>query len=126
MADKLGKSSKASKLRKLRIKKGDEVLVIAGKDKGRKGSVTKIFRNGEKIRVLVDGVNSVKKHVKPNPQANEPGGIKTEERPIDVSNVMLLNVATDKGDRVGFRTLEDGTKVRYFKSTSEVVDFDNN
>jgi len=103
----------------LRIKKGDEVVVIAGKDKGRKGTVNRVFDDG---RVLVDNVNTVKKHQKPNPQAGVAGGILEKEAPIHVSNVMLFNPATGRGDRVGYRTLEDGRKVRYFKSNGEVVD----
>lgn len=103
----------------LRIKKGDEVFVITGKDKGRKGTVNRVFDDG---RVLVDNVNMVKKHQKPNPQAGVAGGILEKEAPIHASNVMLFNPATGRGDRVGYRTLEDGRKVRYFKSNGEVVD----
>jgi len=103
----------------LRIKKGDEVVVIAGKDKGRKGTVNRVFDDG---RVLVDNVNTVKKHQKPNPQAGVAGGILEKEAPIHVSNVMLFNPATGRGDRVGYKTLEDGRKVRYYKSNGEVVD----
>jgi large subunit ribosomal protein L24 len=103
----------------LRIKKGDEVVVIAGKDKGRKGTVNRVFDDG---RVLVDNVNMVKKHQKPNPQAGVAGGILEKEAPIHASNVMLFNPATGRGDRVGYKTLEDGRKVRYYKSNGEVVD----
>ncbi|MCG6867529.1 MAG: 50S ribosomal protein L24 [Gammaproteobacteria bacterium] len=103
----------------LRIKKGDEVVVITGKDKGRKGTVNRVFDDG---RVLVDNVNMVKKHQKPNPQAGVAGGILEKEAPIHASNVMLFNPATGRGDRVGYKTLEDGRKVRYFKSNGEVVD----
>lgn len=103
----------------LRIKKGDEVVVVAGKDKGRKGTVNRVFGNG---RVLVDNVNMVKKHQKPNPQAGVAGGIIEKEAPIHGSNVMLFNPATGRGDRVGFKTLDDGRKVRFFKSNGEVVD----
>jgi large subunit ribosomal protein L24 len=101
-----------------RIKKGDEVVVIAGKDKGRRGVVLSI----DEDRVLVEGVNVVKKHQKPNPNAGVPGGIIDQERSIHQSNVMLYNPTADKGDRIGIRTLEDGTKVRFFKSNNEVVD----
>jgi large subunit ribosomal protein L24 len=101
-----------------RIKKGDEVIVMAGKDKGRRGTVLSV----DEDRVLVDGVNVVKKHQKPNPNAGIQGGIVDQERPIHASNVMLYNPVTEKGDRVGIRTLEDGRKVRYFKSNNEVVD----
>ncbi|MEA3412298.1 MAG: 50S ribosomal protein L24 [Pseudomonadota bacterium] len=103
----------------LRIKKGDEVVVIAGKDKGRRGTVNRVLETG---RVLVDNVNMVKKHQKPNPQAGVAGGILEKEAPIHASNVMLFNPATGKGDRVGYRTLEDGRKVRYYKSNGEVID----
>jgi large subunit ribosomal protein L24 len=103
----------------LRIKKGDEVVVITGKDEGRKGTVNRVFDDG---RVLVDNVNMVKKHQKPNPQAGVAGGILDKEAPIHASNVMLFNPATGRGDRVGYKTLEDGRKVRYFKSNGEVVD----
>ena len=102
-----------------RIRKGDEVIVIAGKDKGRRGNVTRVLDNG---RVLVENVNLVKKHQKPNPNAGVPGGIIEREASLDISNVMLFNAATGKGDRVGIRTLGDGRRVRYFKSNGEVVD----
>jgi large subunit ribosomal protein L24 len=102
-----------------RIKKGDEVVVIAGKDKGKRGAVVRIYDDG---RVLVENVNIVKKHQKGNPQAGQPGGIISKEMPVDISNVMVLNPQTDKGDRIGFKTLTDGKKVRYFKSNNEVLD----
>ena len=97
-----------------RIKKGDEVIVITGKDKGRRGTVISVDEIED--RVLVEGVNVVKKHQKGNPNDGTPGGIIDEERAVHVSNVMLFNPAIDKGDRVGFKTLEDGRKVRFFKS----------
>ena len=102
-----------------KIKKGDEIIVTAGKDKGRRGNVISLL-DGEKI--LVEGVNLVKKHAKPNPMKGQEGGIVTKEMPLDRSNVMLFNPATNKGDRVGIKTLDDGKKVRYFKSNNEVVD----
>ncbi len=102
-----------------RIRQGDEVVVIAGKDKGKRGSVTRVMPDG---RLVVSDVNMVKRHTKPNPNRGVPGGIVEKEMPIDASNIMLFNPQTSKGDRVGFRTLEDGKKVRYFKSTNEVVD----
>jgi len=102
-----------------KIRKGDEVVIIAGKDKGRRGSVLKVL---EKDRVLVENVNMVKKHQRPNPNANITGGIVDKEMPIHISNVMLYNPVTKKGDRVGLRKLEDGRKVRFFKSNNEVVD----
>lgn len=102
-----------------KIRKGDEVIVIAGKDKGRRGTVTKVIANS---KVIVDNLNMVKKHLKPNPTKGITGGIMDKEMPIHVSNVMLFNPATGKGGRTGFKFLEDGRKVRYFKSTKEVVD----
>ncbi len=101
-----------------KIKKNDTVIVIAGKDKGRTGSVTKIV--GE--RAYVDGINMVKKHQKPNPQANVQGGIIEKEAPIQLSNIAILNPETNKADRVGFKILNDGKKVRFYKSTNEVID----
>ncbi|MEO7385769.1 MAG: 50S ribosomal protein L24 [Gammaproteobacteria bacterium] len=101
-----------------RIRKNDQVIVITGRDKGRKGAVTRI--DGE--RVWVENVNVVKRHQKPNPAKGLQGGIVEKEMSLHISNVALLNTTTDKGDRVGFRTLEDGRKVRYFKSNKEVVD----
>ncbi len=102
-----------------RIKKDDEVIVIAGRDKGKRGNVLKILEND---RVLVDNVNLVKKHVRGNPNKGESGGIIDKEAAIHASNLALYNPATQKGERVGFKTLEDGRKVRYFKSNQEVVD----
>ncbi len=102
-----------------KIKKGDEVIVIAGRSKGQWGNVLKRLEDG---RLLVENVNIVKKHVKGNPRSGEKGGIIDKEAPIQISNVMLFNPHAQKGDRVGFKTLEDGRKVRYFKSDGEVVD----
>ena len=102
-----------------RIKQGDEVIVIAGRSKGQRGNVLKVMSDG---RLLVNNVNTVKKHVKPNPQTEEKGGIKTQEAPINASNVMLYNPASGKGERVGFKVLENGRKVRVFKSNGEAVD----
>ena len=102
-----------------RIKKGDDVVVIAGRDKGKRGNVLSVMPDG---RLVVSDVNMVKRHTKPNPNRGVPGGIIEKEMPIDPSNIMLFNPQTSKGDRVGFKTLEDGRKVRYFKSTDEVVD----
>jgi large subunit ribosomal protein L24 len=103
-----------------KIRKGDEVIIIAGKDKGKKGLVQEVLLKGKKL--LVEGINMVKKHVKANPNAGDRGGIVLKALPIQGSNVMLYNPATEKGSRVGIRILEDGRKVRYFKSTDEVVD----
>lgn len=102
-----------------RIKRGDEVIVIAGKDKDRRGSVIRLVGTE---RVLIEGVNLIKKHTKPNPNRGVAGGIVEREAPIHISNVMLYNPVTEKGDRIGFRVLDDGRKVRYFKSNDEVVD----
>ncbi|HMV04781.1 MAG TPA: 50S ribosomal protein L24 [Accumulibacter sp.] len=101
-----------------RIRKGDDVVVIAGKDKGKRGTV---IRRTDAEHVVVEGLNRVKKHLKPNPVKGVVGGIVEKEMPLHVSNVMLYNPATRKADRVGFRTLEDGRKVRYFKSNGEVL-----
>lgn len=102
-----------------RIRKGDQVVVISGKDKGRKGTVLNVVADD---RILVESINMVKKHAKPNPMQGIEGGIVEQEMPLDISNVMLFNPVTNKGDRVGFKILEDGRKVRYFKSNGEVVD----
>jgi|SRR5690242_3878920 large subunit ribosomal protein L24 len=102
-----------------RIKKGDEVVVITGKDKGRRGAVLKVL---EEDRIIVENVNMVKKHTRPNPNAGVTGGIVDKEMPIHLSNVMLFNPVTKKGDRIGFRKLEDGRQVRFFRSNKEVVD----
>ena len=102
-----------------RIRKGDDVIVITGQDKGRRGTITAVRDDG---RLIVEGVNMVKRHVRGNPMTGESGGIVEKEAPIQASNVMLFNAATGKGDRVGVRLLDDGRKVRYFKSTDEVVD----
>tara|TARA_Y100001933_G_scaffold249420_1_gene284406 strand:+ start:74 stop:391 length:318 start_codon:yes stop_codon:yes gene_type:complete len=102
-----------------RIRKGDEVIVIAGRSKGQRGHVLKVLGNE---RLLVENVNMIKRHTKPDPQRQQPGGIVEREAPIHTSNVMLYNPATDQGDRVGFKVLDDGRKVRVFRSTGEVVD----
>jgi large subunit ribosomal protein L24 len=102
-----------------RIKKGDQVIVVAGKDKGRRGNVLRVEPSG---RVVVENLNVAKKHQRPNPQKNVPGGIVEQEKSLDESNVMLFNPTTQKADRVGFRRLSDGRKVRFFKSNGEVVD----
>lgn len=102
-----------------RIRKGDEVIVIAGRSKGQRGHVLRVLQHD---RLLVENVNMVKRHTKPDPQRQQPGGIIEREAPIHRSNVMLYNPATDQGDRVGFKVLEDGRKVRVFRSTGEVVD----
>jgi len=101
-----------------RIKKGDQIIVISGKDKGRQGTVL----NVDEDSILVETINMAKKHTKANPMAGVEGGIVEKEMPMNISNVMLFNPMTNKGDRIGFKTLEDGRKVRYFKSNGEVVD----
>jgi large subunit ribosomal protein L24 len=101
-----------------KIKKGDEVVIIAGRDKGKRGTVNSRVNE---THLMVEGVNLVKKHQKPNPMKGVTGGVIEKSMPIDQSNLMLLNPATGKGDRVGFRVLEDGTKVRVFKSNGEQV-----
>ena len=102
-----------------KIRKGDDVIVRTGKDKGKSGRVTKILK-GDKV--LVEGINQVKKNQKPNPNAGVSGGIIVKDMPINISNIGLYNPETKKADRVGFKILEDGKKVRYFKSTNEIVD----
>lgn len=105
-----------------RIRKGDEVVLIAGKDRGRRGTVSEIRKDG---RVVVEGLNLAKKHIKPDPNQGIAGGIEDREMPLHVSNVMLYNPASERGERVGFKYLGEGAerrKVRYFKSTGEVVD----
>ncbi|TCO82291.1 LSU ribosomal protein L24P [Plasticicumulans lactativorans] len=102
-----------------KIRKGDEVIIVAGKDKGRTGKVIRVTADE---RVFVEGVNMIKKHAKPNPTRGVAGGIIEREASLHVSNVALFNPATKCADRVGFRILDDGRKVRYFKSNNEIVD----
>ena len=102
-----------------KICKNDDVVVISGKDKGRRGKVSKVLSNG---KVLVQGINIAKKHQKGNPNAGVTGGIVDKELPLAISNVMVVNPVTGKGDRIGIRTLEDGKKVRFFKSNDEQVE----
>ena len=101
-----------------RIRKGDQVIVTAGKDKGKKGEVVRVA--GDKV--VIANINIIKRHTKPNPQAGQPGGVIEREAPIHISNVMLFNPATGKGERVGFKVLEDGRKLRVFRSSGEAVD----
>ena len=102
-----------------KIRKGDEIIVITGKDKGKQGTVLNIL---ERDRILVENINVAKRHTKPNPQKGVAGGIVEKEMPLHVSNIALFNPVTQKGDKVGIKTLEDDSKVRYFKSNGEVVD----
>lgn len=102
-----------------KIKKGDLIIVIAGRDKGKKGAVLAVLSNN---KLEVEGINTVKKHVKANPNTGERGGIIIKTQPIDRSNVMLYDTTSEKGSRVGIKVLDDGRKVRYFISTDEVVD----
>ena len=101
----------------LKIKRDDEVIVLAGKDKGKRGTVRSVLPNS---KLIVSGVNMIKKHTKPNPQAGIAGGIVEKEAPLQGSNIAIYNAATSKADRVGFR-VEDGKKVRFFKSNNELI-----
>jgi large subunit ribosomal protein L24 len=101
-----------------RIKKGDQVVVITGKDKGRQGEVTHV----EGDRVVVSNVNMIKRHTKPNPQTGVAGGVVEREASVHISNVQIFNPATGKGERVGFKVLEDGRKLRVFRSSGEALD----
>jgi len=101
-----------------KIKRDDEVIVIAGRDKGKRGTVRKVLNDG---RLIVAGVQMIKKHQKPNPQLGVAGGIVEKEAAIQTSNVAIFNPSTQKADRVGFKVLEDGTKIRVFKSSGEAI-----
>ena len=102
-----------------KIRKGDNVVVLSGRDKGRRGAVLKVLEGDQ---VIVEGINKVKKHTRANPQTNSPGGIVDKEMPIPMGKVALWNPSAKKGDRVGFKTLADGKKVRFFKSNGEMID----
>ncbi len=102
-----------------KIRKGDQVVVTTGKDKGKRGTVVRVLPT-EKL--IVEGINVVKRHTKPNPTLGKPGGIVQQEAPLHISNIAIFNPITSKPDRVGIKTLEDGRKVRFFKSNNEVVD----
>ena len=102
-----------------KIRKGDQVVVLSGRDKGRKGAVLQVLGDG---RVVIESINRVKKHQKPNPQANKQGGIIEKEMPLPVSKVAIWNPSAKKGDRVGIKTLADGKRVRFFKSNGEMLD----
>ncbi len=102
-----------------RIRKGDQVVVLSGRDKGRKGAVLEVLGDGQ---VVVEGVNLAKRHTKPNPQANKPGGIIEKAMPMPASKVGLWNPSSKKADRVGIKTLSDGKRVRFFKSNGEMLD----
>ncbi|PID61314.1 MAG: 50S ribosomal protein L24 [Gammaproteobacteria bacterium] len=101
-----------------RIKQGDDVIVLVGKDKGRRGKVERVMGD----RVIVDGVNLIKKHVRGNPQVGDPGGIQSKEASIHISNVALFNPATKKGGRIGYRTDDNGNKIRFFRADDSAVD----
>lgn len=107
-----------------KIKKGDEVIITTGKDKGKRGKVVQVIArlNGLSRKVVVEGANLIKKHVRPNPNSGIEGGIIAKEAAVDISNVALFNPKTQQADRVGIKTLADGRKVRYFKSNDEIVD----
>jgi large subunit ribosomal protein L24 len=102
-----------------KIRKGDEVIVKTGKSKGQRGTVLEVFEDG---RVLVEGVNVFKKHVKPNPNVGEPGGILDKAMPVDHSNLMVFNPKSQQGERVGFNIKDDGSKIRVFKQSGDIVD----
>ena len=102
-----------------KIRKGDKVVVLAGRDKGKQGTVLRVF---EDSRVLVENVNMIKRHTKPNPNKGVTGGIIDREAPIHASNIALFNPATGKGERVGMRVMQDGSKVRFFRKSGEVAD----
>ena len=102
-----------------KIRKGDNVVVLSGRDKGRRGTVLRVFAAGQ---ALVEGINKVKRHTRANPQTNTPGGIVEKEMPIQYSNVAVFNVSTQKADRVGYKLLDDGRKVRIYKSSGEMID----
>jgi len=102
-----------------KIHKGDKVVVTAGRDKGKQGTVVRVLEND---RLVVETINMVKRHTKPNPNKGVAGGIIDQESPIHISNVMLVNPATGKGERIGYKTLEDGRKVRFFRKSGEVAD----
>ena len=108
-----------------KLKSGDKVVVIAGRDKGKHGTILRVV-NGKCVRkglrVIVEGINLVKKHTKANPSKERPGGIMQKEASLHISNVAILNIATNKADKVGFKMLQDGSKVRFFKSNGEVID----
>jgi large subunit ribosomal protein L24 len=101
-----------------KIRKGDNVVVIAGKDKGKRGDVARYVDDSH---VIVNGVNTVRRHTKPNPMKNQPGGIVSKEAPIHISNVAIWNPVTQKADRIGFRMMQDGRKLRFFKSNGEQI-----
>jgi large subunit ribosomal protein L24 len=101
-----------------KIRKGDSVVVIAGRDKGKRGDVARYV---DDTHVLVNGVNQVKRHTKPNPMKNQPGGIVSKEVPIHISNVAIWNPVTQKPDRIGFKLMQDGRKLRFFKSNGEQI-----
>ncbi|MCF7981494.1 MAG: 50S ribosomal protein L24 [Pseudomonadales bacterium] len=102
-----------------KIKRDDEVIVIAGRDKGKRGKVSRVLQND---RLIVSGINMAKRHTKPNPMKGAPGGIVEKEASIHISNVAIYNSATNKADRVGIKVLEDGSKVRIYKSNQETID----
>ncbi len=103
-----------------KLKKGDDIIVIAGRDKGKRGTISQVMPLFDKV--LIDGINMVKKHQKPNPAMGVQGGIVEMEMPLHISNIAIFNPSTKKADRVGIKILEDGRKVRFFKSNNEVID----
>lgn len=107
-----------------RLKHGDEVVVLAGRDKGKRGTIKQVMRGAKSVKLKVTGVNMLKKHVKPNPQANEQGGIVSMEGLIDASNVMIFDATKQKGARIGMKTLKDGKKVRCFKADGALTEIE--
>jgi large subunit ribosomal protein L24 len=107
-----------------KIKKGDEVIIITGRDKGKQGKILRLVTDSQRTveKVVVEGLNLIKKHLKPNPQRNQQGGIVEREAPIHISNVAIFNSMTGKADKVAIKILEDGRKVRIFKSNQELID----
>lgn len=108
-----------------KLKSGDKVVVIAGREKGKQGTILRVINSKcaiKGLRVVVEGINLVKRHTKANPSKEKPGGIIEKEASLHISNVAILNTATDKADKVGFKILQDGRKVRFFKSNGEVID----
>lgn len=117
-------TKKTVKMMKTRLKQGDEVVVISGKDKGKRGTIEAVKRLASAVKVKVKGVNMIKKHVKPNPQANQQGGIMTMESFMDASNVMIFDGTSQKGARIGMKVKDNGDKVRCFKVSGELKEIE--
>ncbi|MCP3678871.1 MAG: 50S ribosomal protein L24 [Gammaproteobacteria bacterium] len=115
---------KREKIKRCRLKKGDEIIVISGDDKGKQGAIEAIIRRANRVMLRVKEVNMVKKHVRPNPNTNEEGGIVSKEALIDASNVKIFNPNSNKGHRIGMKTVDDGGKMRCFKSDGELTEIE--